>query len=176
MTVLVSVHNENRYINAELVQQTKLFNRLRIDNSDLGTLEESCWRLGEIKRELTALKPGRKDAKKRERLLLKTPKGTHDYGAGKIFCHDCVECIVKECFMLYGGAQLDTPVFERKDILTGKYGKDAKLIFDLEDQCMVTTTVLLWSQRRHHPVQQQQLQHQPQGFVATTMMPPLSRR
>src|SRR6266404_6234758 len=51
-----------------------------------------------------------------------------------MFCRDYVERIVKECFALYGGAQLDTPVFERKDILAGKYGEDAKLIFDLEDQ------------------------------------------
>ncbi|KAH9030318.1 hypothetical protein EDB85DRAFT_1891619 [Lactarius pseudohatsudake] len=99
-------------------------------------VEESRRRLGEIKRELAALKPGEKDAKKRERLLLRTPKGTRDYGAGEIFCRDYVERIVKECFVLYGGAQLDTPVFERKDILAGKYGEDAKLIFDLEDQRM----------------------------------------
>src|SRR6266478_5882434 len=51
-----------------------------------------------------------------------------------MFCRDYVERIVKDCFVLYGGAQLDTPVFERKDILAGKYGEDAKLIFDLEDQ------------------------------------------
>jgi histidyl-tRNA synthetase len=51
-----------------------------------------------------------------------------------MFCRDYVERIVKECFVLYGGAQLDTPVFERKDVLAGKYGEDAKLIFDLEDQ------------------------------------------
>jgi len=138
-------------LNAELAQQTELFNKLRIDNSDPAALEESRRRLGEIKRELAALKPGGKDAKKKERLLLKTPKvrlhgwagrdvahpphqGTRDYGPGEMFCRDYVERIVKECFVLYGGAQLDTPVFERKDILAGKYGEDAKLIFDLEDQ------------------------------------------
>ncbi|KAN0134399.1 hypothetical protein V8E53_007897 [Lactarius tabidus] len=121
-------------LNAELAQQTELFNRLRIDNSDPAALEDSRRRLGEIKRELAALKPGGKDAKKKERLLLKTPKGTRDYGPGEMFCREYVERIVKECFVLYGGAQLDTPVFERKDILAGKYGEDAKLIFDLEDQ------------------------------------------
>ncbi|KAI0299802.1 hypothetical protein BC826DRAFT_1090416 [Russula brevipes] len=121
-------------LNAELAQQTELFNRLRIQKSDPAALEESHKRLGEIKRELASLKPGGKDAKKKERLLLKTPKGTRDYGPGEMFCRDYVERIVKECFVLYGGAQLDTPVFERKDILAGKYGEDAKLIFDLEDQ------------------------------------------
>ncbi|KAI0003867.1 histidine-tRNA ligase [Russula compacta] len=121
-------------LNAELAQQTELFSKLRIENSDPAALEESRKRLGEIKRELASLKQGGKEAKKKERLLLKTPKGTRDYGPGEMFCRDYVERIVKECFVLYGGAQLDTPVFERKDILAGKYGEDAKLIFDLEDQ------------------------------------------
>ena len=64
-------------LNAELAQQTELFNKLRIANSDPATLEESRKRLGEIKRELASLKPGGKDAKKKERLLLKTPKVRH---------------------------------------------------------------------------------------------------
>jgi histidyl-tRNA synthetase len=51
-----------------------------------------------------------------------------------MFCREYIERIVKECFTAYGGSCLDTPVFERKDILAGKYGEDAKLIFDLMDQ------------------------------------------
>jgi histidyl-tRNA synthetase len=51
-----------------------------------------------------------------------------------MFCREHIERIVKDCFTSYGGSCLDTPVFERKDILTGKYGEDAKLIFDLMDQ------------------------------------------
>src|ERR1700727_1586465 len=51
-----------------------------------------------------------------------------------MFCREHVERIVKDCFTTYGGSCLDTPVFERKDILAGKYGEDAKLIFDLMDQ------------------------------------------
>jgi histidyl-tRNA synthetase len=65
-------------LNAELAQQTELFNKLRIDNSDPVALEESRSRLGEIKRQLALLKPGGgKDSKKKERLLLKTPKVCH---------------------------------------------------------------------------------------------------
>jgi hypothetical protein len=64
-------------LNAELAQQTELFNKLRVANSDPAALEESRKRLGEIKRELASLKPGGKDAKKKERLLLKTPKVRH---------------------------------------------------------------------------------------------------
>ena len=51
-----------------------------------------------------------------------------------MFMREHVERIVKECFTSFGGGQLDTPVFERKDILTDKYGEDSKLIFDLMDQ------------------------------------------
>src|SRR6266436_5045307 len=51
-----------------------------------------------------------------------------------MFCRQHIENTVKESFALYGGGCLDTPVFERKDILAGKYGEDAKLIFDLMDQ------------------------------------------
>ena len=61
-------------LNAELAQQTELFNKLRIENSDPVALEESRKRLGEIKKELASLKPSGKDAKKKGRLLLKTPK------------------------------------------------------------------------------------------------------
>ena len=51
-----------------------------------------------------------------------------------MYCRIHLENIVKDCFTTYGGSCLDTPVFERKDILTDKYGEDAKLIFDLQDQ------------------------------------------
>ena len=51
-----------------------------------------------------------------------------------MFLREHVEKIGKDCFTTYGGCQLDTPVFERKDILTDKYGEDSKLIFDLMDQ------------------------------------------
>lgn len=49
-------------------------------------------------------------------------------------CREHIERIVKDVFTTYGGGCLDTPVFERKDILSGKYGEDQKLIFDLMDQ------------------------------------------
>jgi histidyl-tRNA synthetase len=61
-------------------------------------------------------------------------QGTRDYGPAEMFCREHIEKTVKDVFHLYGGSCLDTPVFERKDILAGKYGEDAKLIFDLKDQ------------------------------------------
>ena len=41
--------------------------------------------------------------------------------------------IVHNVFLRHGAVELDTPVFELKEILTGKYGEDSKLIYDLED-------------------------------------------
>ena len=37
-------------------------------------------------------------------------------------------------FKKHGAQTIDTPVFELKDVLTGKYGEDSKLIYDLKDQ------------------------------------------
>ncbi|KAJ3715158.1 hypothetical protein C8R42DRAFT_590559 [Lentinula raphanica] len=130
----------------EIETQNALFHELRLSGSDPAGLEEVKKKLGDLKRSFGQAKAkaagdssaasGSKDgaAKKKERILLKTPKGTRDYGPTEMFCREYVERIVKDCFTTYGGSCLDTPVFERKEILAGKYGEDAKLIFDLMDQ------------------------------------------
>jgi histidyl-tRNA synthetase len=41
---------------------------------------------------------------------------------------------VKSVFKKHGAVTIDTPVFELKEILAGKYGEDSKLIYDLQDQ------------------------------------------
>jgi histidyl-tRNA synthetase len=40
---------------------------------------------------------------------------------------------IAEIFKRFGAVEIDTPVFELKETLTGKYGEDSKLIYDLED-------------------------------------------
>ena len=42
--------------------------------------------------------------------------------------------IIKGVFKKHGAVEIDTPVFELKEVLTGKYGEDSKLIYDLADQ------------------------------------------
>ncbi len=42
--------------------------------------------------------------------------------------------VMENVFERHGGQALETPVFERKDTLSNKYGEDSKLIFDLADQ------------------------------------------
>ncbi|KAI5790948.1 hypothetical protein FPQ18DRAFT_367627 [Pyronema domesticum] len=41
---------------------------------------------------------------------------------------------ITSCFKRHGGVTIDTPVFELREVLTGKYGEDSKLIYDLADQ------------------------------------------
>ncbi|KIJ66599.1 hypothetical protein HYDPIDRAFT_86557 [Hydnomerulius pinastri MD-312] len=129
-------------LRAEIAQQTAAFNELRLQNTDAAGIEATKKKLGELKKNLAAIEKATggaggsesKDSKRKDRLLLKTAKGTRDYGPGEMFCREHIERIVKDVFTSYGGSCLDTPVFERKDVLAGKYGEDQKLIFDLMDQ------------------------------------------
>merc|ERR1719223_2509080 len=41
---------------------------------------------------------------------------------------------IKKVFQRHGAITIDTPVFELKELLSGKYGEDSKLIYDLKDQ------------------------------------------
>lgn len=41
---------------------------------------------------------------------------------------------ITDVFQLHGAVTIDTPVFELREILAGKYGEDSKLIYDLQDQ------------------------------------------
>ncbi|KAK1232163.1 Cytoplasmic and mitochondrial histidine tRNA synthetase [Marasmius sp. AFHP31] len=125
----------------ELATYNARYNELRQNpDKDEAAFEEVKKKLGELKKTVGQAKAaasggkGAEKKKERERLLLKTAKGPRDYGPAEMYCREHVERIVKEVFTSFGGACLDTPVFERKDVLTGKYGEDQKLIFDLMDQ------------------------------------------
>ncbi|CAA7270276.1 unnamed protein product [Cyclocybe aegerita] len=137
-------------LETEIAAQTARFNELRLAGQPLDGIKQT---LSELKKTLALAKNagGEKkpkaagadgearpesssQEKKKERLLLKTAKGTRDYGPAEMFCRSHIERTITDCFTTYGGACLDTPVFERKDVLTDKYGEDAKLIFDLMDQ------------------------------------------
>lgn len=68
------------------------------------------------------------------KLILKTPKGTRDYNPQQMALRqNALEKIIG-VFKKHGAESIDTPVFELKDVLTGKYGEDSKLIYDLKDQ------------------------------------------
>ena len=64
----------------------------------------------------------------------KIPKGTRDYLPDQMAIRDDAFQIIRRVFKSHGAVEIDTPVFELKDTLTGKYGEDSKLIYDLADQ------------------------------------------
>ncbi|XP_018048007.1 PREDICTED: histidine--tRNA ligase, cytoplasmic isoform X2 [Atta colombica] len=68
------------------------------------------------------------------KLILKTPKGTRDYNPEQMALRLGVLEKIISVFKRHGAESIDTPVFELKDVLTGKYGEDSKLIYDLKDQ------------------------------------------
>ena len=84
--------------------------------------------------------------------LLKTPKGTRDWDGKDVVIRDRIFDSLTKVFKRHGAVTIDTlrtsillglhaadlrfhsPVFELKEVLTGKYGEDSKLIYDLADQ------------------------------------------
>jgi histidyl-tRNA synthetase len=68
------------------------------------------------------------------KFTLKTPKGTRDYIPEQMTLRQGVLNSIISVFKKHGAETIDTPVFELKEVLTGKYGEDSKLIYDLKDQ------------------------------------------
>lgn len=66
--------------------------------------------------------------------MLKTPKGTCDHNPQQMALRQKVFRKIETIFQTHGAHAIDTPVFELKEVLTGKYGEDSKLIYDLADQ------------------------------------------
>ncbi|KAH9994154.1 hypothetical protein F4779DRAFT_218767 [Xylariaceae sp. FL0662B] len=73
-------------------------------------------------------------APKAPKFDLKTPKGTKDWEGKDMVIRDRIFSTITDVFKRHGGVTIDTPVFELKEILAGKYGEDSKLIYDLADQ------------------------------------------
>lgn len=85
-----------------------------------------------------------------QKFVLKTAKGTRDFQPQQMAIRESVMEKVVNVFKKHGAETIDTPIFELKvplyllksliannllqDVLTGKYGEDSKLIYDLKDQ------------------------------------------
>lgn len=67
-------------------------------------------------------------------LSLDRSQGTKDWHPSDMLLRQKIFRTITEVFELHGGVTIDTPVFELKEILSGKYGEDSKLIYDLQDQ------------------------------------------
>jgi histidyl-tRNA synthetase len=61
-------------------------------------------------------------------------QGTKDHLPHEMLLRNQIFKAITRVFELHGGVTIDTPVFELKEILSGKYGEDSKLIYDLQDQ------------------------------------------
>ncbi|XP_075504745.1 LOW QUALITY PROTEIN: histidine--tRNA ligase, cytoplasmic-like [Primulina tabacum] len=68
------------------------------------------------------------------RRLPKLPKGTRDFAKEQMAVRERAFSIIVEVFKRHGAMALDTPAFELRETLMGKYGEDSKLIYDLADQ------------------------------------------
>jgi histidyl-tRNA synthetase len=68
--------------------------------------------------------------------MYKTAKGTKDLTGEEFYRVKFLIDVAEELFIGNGGLPLDTPIFERTDVLLGKYGEEAetKLIYKLADQ------------------------------------------
>ncbi|XP_052758254.1 histidine--tRNA ligase, cytoplasmic isoform X2 [Galleria mellonella] len=95
----------------------------------------ACYKIQEEVKKLLALKSQlvTEDAVP-QKFTLKTPKGTRDYNPQQMAIRNDVLQKIIAVFKKHGAECIDTPVFELKDVLTGKYGEDSKLIYDLKDQ------------------------------------------
>jgi len=69
-----------------------------------------------------------------KKFVIKVPKGTRDYGPDQMAVRNHVLDKLIAVFKKHGAQTIDSPIFELKDVLTGKYGEDSKLIYDLKDQ------------------------------------------
>ncbi|KAL0974239.1 hypothetical protein UPYG_G00217550 [Umbra pygmaea] len=90
-------------------------------------IDEEVARLLELKAQL-----GGDEGK--HQFTLKTAKGTRDFNPKQMAIREKVFNTIVGCFKRHGAETIDTPVFELKETLTGKYGEDSKLIYDLKDQ------------------------------------------
>ncbi|PKI82321.1 histidine--tRNA ligase [Malassezia vespertilionis] len=95
--------------------------------SEAALLQNIVTQLAEMNVSKSAKKGGGK-------ITLKTPKGTRDWDPLSMALRRHVFSTIERVFNTHGAVTIDTPVFELKEILSGKYGEDSKLIYDLQDQ------------------------------------------
>ncbi|TYZ69416.1 hypothetical protein PybrP1_008275 [[Pythium] brassicae (nom. inval.)] len=64
----------------------------------------------------------------------KIAKGAQDLLPHQMQLREKIFNKIRMVFKRHAGVEIETPVFELKETLTGKYGEDSKLIYDLADQ------------------------------------------
>jgi histidyl-tRNA synthetase len=65
---------------------------------------------------------------------LQVAKGARDFLPDQMAIREAAFNKITSVFKRHGAVAIDTPVFELRETLMGKYGEDSKLIYDLADQ------------------------------------------
>jgi histidyl-tRNA synthetase len=76
----------------------------------------------------------KKSKKETKKELVKVVKGARDFLPAQMIIRGKAFDLITNVFKKHGAVEIDTPVFELKETLMGKYGEDSKLIYDLNDQ------------------------------------------
>ncbi|CAE6464590.1 unnamed protein product [Rhizoctonia solani] len=121
-------------LRASITALNEHIHALKSQSADAATIAAENKKLGELKKQLGQLGGSAKADSKKDRLQLKTPKGTRDWSPLEMSIREHIFSTLQRVFKTHGGVTIDTPVFELREILTGKYGEDSKLIYDLQDQ------------------------------------------
>ena len=120
----------NPELEAKIKAQGDIVRQLKADKASKDVIDEAVDKLKALKLQLS---PGA-DQQSGGKLILKTAKGTRDYQPNQMAVREKVFTRIINTFKRHGAETIDTPVFELKEVLTGKYGEDSKLIYDLADQ------------------------------------------
>ena len=120
----------NPEVEAKIKAQGDIVRKLKADKASKEEIDEAVVKLKALKLQLT---PG-SEQQTGGKVILKTAKGTRDYQPAQMAVREKVFTRIINTFKRHGAETIDTPVFELKEVLTGKYGEDSKLIYDLADQ------------------------------------------
>ncbi|SJX66331.1 probable HTS1-histidine--tRNA ligase, mitochondrial [Sporisorium reilianum f. sp. reilianum] len=139
MSAITDVDQQQKIaaLQAERAQQDDKVQQLRAANTEQSTLKAEIGKLKKLEAQLVALGLGGAKAgssKQEVKFTLKTPKGTRDWEPLAMSVRKRIFSTIEDVFTAHGAVTIDTPVFELKEILSGKYGEDSKLIYDLQDQ------------------------------------------
>lgn len=66
-------------------------------------------------------------------MVAKNPRGTRDYHPHQTALRQQILNKIVNIFKLHGAVEIDTPIFELKEILASKYGDETKKIYDLKE-------------------------------------------
>eukprot|EP00123_Amoebidium_parasiticum_P012522 comp21414_c0_seq1/m.29508 comp21414_c0_seq1/g.29508 ORF comp21414_c0_seq1/g.29508 comp21414_c0_seq1/m.29508 type:complete len:523 (-) comp21414_c0_seq1:391-1959(-) len=125
------VNHEKEELEKAIIAQGVVVRGLKEQKAPKEEVDAAVAKLLELKAELADLSGAAAGTGK---FSLKTPKGTRDKDPIQMKIREQVFSKITEAFKRHGAVAIDTPVFELKETLTGKYGEDSKLIYDLKDQ------------------------------------------